>query len=155
MKFHFFSTYKIHIFLVLMLLILVSWYNNNKNIDLQTVPTIAEVNSYFKNQHLLITYREGEVIYGTYYFLEIHYCLSGQYGLYGRSVKQTVLGNEQRNSWQEFGNWKVIEYNGAVGIYYKSNVGKINFVPIYRSTNGNLYINQNVSIVKQGAAICR
>jgi hypothetical protein len=127
-------------------------YSITKNMNAQNSPTVEEVNKFFNNQNILITYREGEVIYGTYYFLEIHYCLSG---LYGRSVKQTVLGNEQRNSWQEFGNWKVIERDGTVGVYYNTINGVENFVPIYRLANGDLFINQGISITKQGNAICR
>ncbi len=53
----------------------------------QSIPTVAEVNKLISNNHLLVTYREGEVLYGTYYFIEIHYCPQG-YGLYGRTVKK-------------------------------------------------------------------
>lgn len=125
-----------------------------QNIHAQSIPTVAEVNSFINNTHLLVTYREGEVVYGTYYFIEIHYCPSGGYGLYGKSVKKTVLGNEQRNNWQEFGNWKVVEYNGNVGVYYKTTVGEEKFVPVYRLPNGDLTTGAGVSIIKQGQAIC-
>ncbi len=124
------------------------------SIEAQSNATVEEVQNFFNNQNILITYREGEVIYGTYNFLEIHYCPSGQYGLYGNSVKKTVLGNEQRNNWQEFGNWKVISQNGLVGIYYNTTAGAQNFVPIYRFANGDFYIGEGISIVKQGTAIC-
>ena len=125
-----------------------------QNTNAQSIPTVAEVNSFINNSNLLVTYREGEAVYGTYYFIEIHYCPSGGYGLYGKSVKQTVLGNEQRNNWQEFGNWKVVEYNGNTGVYYKSTTGQEQFVPVYRFPNGNLSTGEGVSIVKQGEAIC-
>lgn len=129
--------------------------NGTLNEDvMQTQPTKEEVFNFFNNQKILITYREGEVIYGTYYFLEIHYCPKGQYGLYGSTVKKTVLGNEQRNSWQEYGHWKVVEHNGLVGVYYKTLVGVENFVPIYRLNNGDFFIKEGISIVKQGPAIC-
>jgi len=120
----------------------------------QTVPSVDEVFQFFNNKNLLITSREGEVLYGTYYFLEIHFCPSGQYGLYGRSVKQTVLGNEQRSNWQEFGNWKIIRQNGLVGIRYISNQGGQSFYPIYRQNNGALSAGEGVSVVNQGSAIC-
>jgi len=112
------------------------------------------VQYFFNNQNILITYREGEVIYGTYYFIEIHYCPGGQYGLYGNSVKQTVLGNEQRGNWQEFGTWKVTAQDGAVGIYYVTTEGVQQFVPIYKLSNGDLFVREGVTIVKQGQAIC-
>lgn len=123
------------------------------NSSAQSIPTVAEVNKFIKNNHLLVTYREGEVLYGTYYFIEIHYCPQG-YGLYGRTVKKTVLGNEQRSNWQEFGTWKVIEYNGNTGVYYKPTTAQENFVPVYRLANGNLTTGEGVTIVKQGPAVC-
>jgi hypothetical protein len=120
----------------------------------QTIPSVEEVQYFFNNQNIMITYREGEVIYGTYYFIEIHYCPGGQYGLYGNSVKQTVLGNEQRGNWQEFGTWQVTEQAEAVGIYYVTTEGVQQFVPIYKLANGDIFVKEGVSIVKQGQAIC-
>jgi len=120
----------------------------------QTIPSVEEVQYFFNNQNIMITYREGEVLYGTYYFIEIHYCPGGQYGLYGSSVKQTVLGNEQRGNWQEFGAWQVTEQGGAVGIYYVTTEGAQQFVPIYKLADGDLFVREGVTIVKQGQAIC-
>jgi len=141
-------------FHLLMTLILTFSFIFIQNTSAQSIPTVAEVNDFINNNHFLITYREGEVVYGTYYFIEIHYCSSGLYGLYGKSVKQTVMGNEQHNNWQEYGNWKVIDYNGTVGVYYKTATAQEKFVPVYRLPNGNLSIGEGVSIVKQGKAIC-
>jgi hypothetical protein len=120
----------------------------------QAIPTVAEVNKFVSNNNILVTYREGEVVYGTYYFIEIHYCPSGYYGLYGKSVKKTVLGNEQISNWQEFGRWKVIRQNENVGVYYKTTTGQEKFFPIYRLPNGNLSLGEGTSIVRQGPAIC-
>lgn len=119
----------------------------------QSIPSIEEVQNFFNNQNILISYREGEVIYGTYYFMEIHYCPTGQYGLYGNTVKQTVLGNEQRSNWQEFGTWQITSQNGQVGIYYVTQSSQ-QFVPIYKLANGDFFVREGVSIVKQGPAIC-
>ncbi len=120
----------------------------------QTTPTYEEVQYFFNNQNILLTYREGEVIYGTYYFIEIHYCPNGQYGLYGNSVKKTVLGNEQRSNWQEFGTWKVMNQDGYVGLYYEATSGEQQFVPIYKLNNGDLFISEGTTIVNQGQADC-
>ena len=141
-------------FHLLMALMLTFSFIFTQNTNTQSIPTVAEVNDFINNNHFLITYREGEVVYGTYYFIEIHYCSSGLYGLYGKSVKQTVMGNEQHNNWQEYGNWKVIDYSGTVGVYYKTTTAQEKFVPVYRLPNGNLSIGEGVSIVKQGKAIC-
>ena len=119
----------------------------------QSNPTVKEVENFFSNSNILLTYREGGAVYGTYYTLEIHYCPNG-YGLYGSSSKQTVMGNYQNDNWQEFGTWKVMEQGGAVGLYYQPQYGQANFVPIYKLPNGNLFIREGLSIVKQGQAIC-
>lgn len=120
----------------------------------QTIPTEAQVNKFINNNHFLVSYREGEVVYGTYYFIDIHYCPSGYYGLYGKSVKKTVLGNEQRNNWQEFGTWKVVKYKGNIGLYYLTTTRQEKFFPVYLLPNGNLSLGEGVSIVLQGKAIC-
>ena len=122
-------------------------------LNTQNIPTVEEVQNFFSNSNILITYREGGPIYGTFYFIEIHYCPQG-YGLYGKSIKKTVIGNEQHNNWQEFGTWQVTEQNGLAGIYYVSNEGEQQFVPIYKYANGNLFINESTTIVHQGQAIC-
>ncbi|MBT8261565.1 MAG: hypothetical protein KJO05_02005 [Bacteroidia bacterium] len=123
--------------------------------EAQTNPSVEELHNFFNGQQLLITYREGEVLYGTYYFLEIHYCPNGYYGLYGNTVKRTVLDNEQRSNWQEFGTWKITTQNGLNGIYYAATNGGQQFYPMYKLQNGDMFISEGISIVNQGAAICR
>lgn len=126
----------------------------SSDLNAQNIPTVEEVNNFFMNQQMLITSREGGPIYGTFYFLEIHYCPQG-YGLYGRSSKQTVMGNYQTNNWQEFGTWKVIEQNGLVGLFYTVNsTGAQNFVPVYKLNDGSFSIGEGYTIVHQGQAIC-
>ncbi len=127
---------------------------NFNNLNAQNVPTVNELNSYLKNQKFLVSYREGGVVYGTYYFLEIHYCPNGTYGLYGRSIKKTVLDNEQRNNWKEFGAWKVVSNRNLTGIQYVTNKGLQNFVPIYKLSDGSYYISEGISITRQGLASC-
>ncbi len=121
----------------------------------QTNPSIDELHDFFNNQQLLLTYREGEVLYGTYYFIEIHYCANGYYGLYGHTVKQTVLGNEQKSNWKEYGTWKIINQGGINGIFCQATTGNIQFYPIYKLANGVFFVKEGVSIVKKGLAICQ
>ena len=121
----------------------------------QENPTIEELHRFFNDQNLLITYREGEAVYGTYYFIEVHYCANGYYGLYGHTVKRTVMGNEQKSNWQEFGQWKVINRNGENGIFYAATNGKQQFYPLYKLPNGDIFIKEGVTIVNQGKAICQ
>lgn len=82
---------------ILIVGVLCMLYLNPQTMDAQTNPSIETLQNFFNGQQLLLTYREGEVVYGTYYFLEVHYCPNGYYGLYGNTVKQTVLGNEQKS----------------------------------------------------------
>ena len=124
-------------------------------LNAQVNPSVNELNNYFNNQRLLLTYREGEVLLGTYYFIEIHYCPNGYYGLYGNTVKRTVLGNEQKSNWQEYGTWKITNQNGINGIYYLANNGNQKFYPLYKLANGDLFISEGVTIVKKGLAICQ
>ena len=119
----------------------------------QSVPTVAEVEQFFSNSNILISYRDGGPIYGTFYVIEIHYCPNG-YGLYGSTSKQTVMGNYQKSNWQEFGTWKVVEQSGAVGLYYSPVQGQPNFVPVYKLADGSFFIREGLTIVKQGQAIC-
>ncbi|NJO90959.1 MAG: hypothetical protein HC831_19850 [Chloroflexia bacterium] len=120
----------------------------------QTLPTVAEVKQFLNSKNLLISYREGGAVYGTYYFMDIHYCPSGNYWLKGKSVKQTVMGNEQHNNWQEYGTLKVVEYQGKVGVHYLNANGQQSFTPVYRQTNGRYFIGEGVSYTIQGAAVC-
>lgn len=141
-------------FRVLLAIIFSSSILVSQNTFAQSSPTITEVHNFLNGKRFLVTYREGGVAYGTYYFTEIHYCRSGNYGLVGKSVKKTVLGNEQNNNWQEAGIWKIINYNNSVGIYYKTNMGQVKFFPAYRSRNGGLSFGEGVSVVLQGKANC-
>ncbi|WP_299554489.1 hypothetical protein [Seonamhaeicola sp.] len=124
-------------------------------LNAQVNPSVDELHRFFNNQQLLITYREGEVLYGTYYFLEVHYCPNGYYGLYGNTVKRTVLGNEQKSNWQEYGSWKITTQNGVNGIFYAATNGNRQFYPLYKLANGDLFIREGVTIVKKGTAICQ
>ena len=128
---------------------------STQTIEAQTNPTLDELQQFFNGEQLLITYREGEVLYGTYYFLEVHYCPNGYYGLYGNTVKRTVLDNEQRSNWQEYGTWKVMNKNGVNGIHYAATTGSQQFYPIYRLQNGDMFISEGITIVKEGKAICQ
>ena len=126
---------------------------NSVNLNAQDNPSLEELHNFYNNQQLEVTWREGEVIYGTYYFLEIHYCPDGYYGLYGNSVKKTVLGNEQRSNWKEFGTWEITSQNNINGILYSSTTGNQNFYPLYKNDNGQLYYDK-MTISNRGLAIC-
>ena len=125
----------------------------SNTLNAQDNPSLEKLHKFYNNQKLEVTWRDGIVIYGTYYFLEVHYCPDGYYGLYGNSLKKTVLGNEQRSNWQEFGTWQITTQNNINGILYSSTSGNQNFYPLYKNDYGQLYYG-NMTISNRGLAIC-
>jgi hypothetical protein len=116
---------------------------------------VQHVKRYISGQKTLVTYREGGPIYGTYFFLEVHFCASGRYVSFGQSRKQTVLGNEQVNNWRDNGRWDVLPFRGQVGLVYFSTSGKRDFVPMHIQPNGRISTVGGASILLQGRAQCR
>jgi len=113
------------------------------------------VKGYLSGQHVMVTYRQGGPVYGTYFFLQVHLCPSGRYMTFGQSRKQTVLGNEQVSNWRDQGQWDVGIYAGQLGIQYVSASGQANFVPVRIAQDGSIWAGNGVSVVRQGPAQCR
>ena len=123
--------------------------------DAQTDQQIQETKRSLIGQRALVSYREGGAVYGTYYFLDIHLCRSGQYLLFGQSRKQTVLNNHQVNNWRDAGKWDVLARQGQVGLLYVSTAGAREFVPLRLQPDGSIRANEGVSVSPKGAAQCR
>ena len=140
---------------IIIWLFLILGMSGSTTLYAQVNPSISELQHYFNNEQLLLTYREGEVLYGTYYFIEIHYCPNGYYGLYGNTIKKTVLGNEQRSNWQEYGTWKITNQQGVNGILYTTTLGHSRFYKLFKLSNGDLFVGHGITVVKKGRAICR
>lgn len=75
--------------------------------------------------------------------------------LVGQSRKQTVLGNEQVNNWEDSGVWDVIKLQGQVALQYRSRSGAGHVIPVHILPDGRLRIPDGISIQKQGKAQCR
>ena len=125
-----------------------------QSLHAQSPVSETELQEFLNGQKLLITYREGEVVYGTYYFIEVHYCPNGYYGLYASTIKRTVMGQEQKGGWQEYGQWKVMTQEGQTGLHYTTTMGVQRFVPFYKLANGDMFVADGITLVKQGVAIC-
>ena len=121
----------------------------------QTDPQVQHLKQYLNGQKILLSSRKGGPIYGTFYFEEIHFCPSGQYMLFGQSRKQTVLGNEQVNNWEDCGIWNVIHVQGQVALQYRSRSGTGNIIPIHFLPDGRIQIPDGISLQKPGGAQCR
>src|ERR1700739_3844837 len=76
--------------------------------------------AFFAGRHLLVTYREGGALYGTFFFLNVHFCRSGHYMTFGQSRRHTILDNEQINNFSDQGLWDIATFNGQLVLKYSS-----------------------------------
>src|SRR5215471_11996466 len=112
--------------------------------------------NYLGGQKFLVTYRQGGPVYGTYFFLEVDLCRSGNYITYGRSRKQNVVFDrtEQVHTWTDRGRWNTGYYSGQLGIQYVSMSGQVSVYPIRIGPNGEVHTNNGLIVVRKGAAEC-
>jgi len=117
---------------------------------------VDQVEQALNGQKILYSWREGEAVYGTYFFETVHYCDMNYYILYGQSERTTILDNVQRNSWQAEGQWDVTRNQGQLGVHYQPRSGQDSFIPFDIQRDGRIYVDiANVSITHQGQAECR
>lgn len=102
---------------------------------------------------ILFSWREGEAVYGTYFFEQVHFCDSDDYLLFGYSERNTVLDNIQRNRWQDEGRWELRREQGQLGVYLQPDSAQGYFVPLRFDNNGRL-VNPYVSVSQEGHATC-
>ena len=110
--------------------------------------------NYLSGRHVLISRRDGEAVYGTYYFFHTHYCSSGRYVVYASSVKQSVLGGEIRQRWEVRGTWKVVTQKGQEGVFYQDTDGGTDFLSLRMQPDGSVYIRDGINFAPQGRAEC-
>jgi hypothetical protein len=110
---------------------------------------------FFRGQKLLVTYRDGGPLYGTFFFLNVHFCPSGRYMTTGQSRRHTVLDNEQISNFSDRGSWDITTFEGQLVLRYVSDSGQANALPVHRLPNGSISVGEGISLVKQGVAQCR
>jgi len=110
--------------------------------------------NYLSGRYVLISRRDGEAVYGTYYFFHTHYCSSGRYLIYANSVKQSVLGGEIRHNWEVRGNWKVVTQQSQEGVFYQDTDGGTDFLPLRMRPDGSVFVREGISFAPQGPARC-
>ena len=111
--------------------------------------------AFFAGKQLLVTYREGGPLYGTFFFLNVHFCRSGHYMTFGESRRHTILDNEQVNKFSDRGLWEIATFQGQVVLKYSSVFGQSNSVPVRVLPTGGVWMGEGVSAVRQGAAQCQ
>jgi hypothetical protein len=114
----------------------------------------AAVRAFFNGQQMLVTYREGGPLYGTFFTLEVHFCRSGRYLTFGESRRQTVLDNEQVNRFSDEGTWEITTFRGQLVLQYVSVSGQPNMVAVNVAPNGRVWLGDGITIVRQGPAQC-
>jgi hypothetical protein len=125
------------------------------SLDAQTRNDVQYIKKYLSGYEFQITYREGGSQYGTYYFLDVHFCSSGQYLSSSQSRKQTVLGNEQANSWNDSGTWDVVLVQGNPALHYRAASGAQDIVPLQVLPDGSIISLSGAFMQRLGKAQCR
>lgn len=131
-------------------------------VQAQTDSETQTLKDYLAGQKFLVTYRQGGPVYGTYFFLTVHLCRSGNYQTFGQSRKQSVLDSrdtglpnaEQVHNWRDRGRWDVIVAAGQIGIQYLSSSGQTSFYPVRVGPNGQVSVGNGMTVVRQGPAQC-
>jgi len=116
--------------------------------------SVAAVEDFFNGQQMLVTYREGGALYGTFFTLQVHFCRSGRYVTFGESRRQTVLDNEQVNRFTDEGTWEITTFRGQLVLQYVSVSGQPNIVAVNVAPNGRVSLGDGITVVRQGLAQC-
>jgi hypothetical protein len=114
----------------------------------------AAIKDFFNGQQMLVTYREGGALYGTYFTLQVHFCRSGRYLTFGESRRQTVLDNEQVNRFTDEGTWEITPLLGRLVLKYVSVSGQPNAVVVNVAPNGRVSLGDGITVIRQGLAQC-
>jgi hypothetical protein len=115
----------------------------------------STIKDFFNGQQMLVTYREGGPVYGTFFTLRVHFCRSGRYMTFGESRKHTVLDNEQVNRFTDEGTWEITTIAGQSVLRYLSVSGQPNPVAVNVAPNGRVSLGDgSITVVKQGLAQC-
>ncbi len=113
------------------------------------------IRDFFSGQQMLVTYREGGPVYGTFYTLQVHFCRSGRYMTFGESRRHTVLDNEQVSRITDEGTWEIVTVGGHDVLRYLSASGQANGVAINVAANGRITLGDgSITVIKQGLAQC-
>jgi hypothetical protein len=118
-------------------------------------PPEATVRDFFNGQQMLVTYREGGPLYGTFFTLQVHFCRTGRYITFGESRRHTVLDNEQVSRFTDEGTWEVTTIRGQMVLRYLSISGQPNMVAINIAPNGRVTLGDgSITAIRQGVAQC-
>ncbi len=123
----------------------------------QSATQRQSLRDYLAGQKFAVTYRQGGPLYGTYFFLTVNLCRSGDYITFGQSRKQSVLDShgEQVHNWRDQGHWSVTAIGGQLGIQYLSFTGQSSFYPVSVGPNGKISTGNDMTVIREGPAQCQ
>jgi hypothetical protein len=113
------------------------------------------VKSLLSGQTMMVTYRDGGALYGTYYQIYVAFCPSGTYFTKGGSSRTTILNNEERHSFSDQGKWSVAPLGQVVVVQYRSASGQVTAFPVHLLSNGGLWAGNGITVVPQGPTPCK
>jgi hypothetical protein len=113
------------------------------------------VRSLLSGRTMMVTYRDGGPIYGTYQQIYVSFCPSGSYFSHGGSSPTTILENQERRSFSDQGTWSVSELGNLVVVQYRSVSGQATAFLVHLLPNGRIWAGTGITVIPQGPAPCR
>jgi hypothetical protein len=140
---------------IILLLILGLFFSPSTTAFAQPDGQVEALKVALVGQRMLITYREGGALYGTYYFLDVQFCRTGKYITSAQSHKTTVMDNDQSNNWTEIGRWDILSYQNQPVLRYVTLQGKMNFVPARLLQDGEIWLGDGVTVRHLSTTACK
>jgi hypothetical protein len=112
------------------------------------------VRSLLSGRTMMVTYRDGGPIYGTYQQISVSFCPSGSYFSQGGSSRTTILENQDRRSFSDQGTWSVSELANLVEVQYRSVSGPVTAFLVHLLPDGRIWAGTGITVVPQGPAAC-
>jgi hypothetical protein len=104
---------------------------------------------------MMVTYRDGGPIYGTYQQIYVSFCPSGNYFSQGGSSRTSILKNQEGRSVSDQGTWSVSELGNLVAVQYRSLSGQVTAFLVNLRPNGRIWAGTGITVIPVGPAPCR
>ena len=112
------------------------------------------VRSLLSGRTMLVTYRDGGPISGTYQQIYVSFCPSGSYFSQGGSSRTTILENQDRRSFSDQGTWSVSELGNLVVVRYRSLSGQVTAFLVHLLPDGRIWAGAGITVIPVGPATC-
>ena len=113
------------------------------------------VRSLLSGRTMMVTYRDGGPISGTYQQVYVWFCPSGSYFSQGGSSRTTIVEDQDRRSFSDQGTWSVSELGNLVVVQSRSVSGQVTALLVHLLPNGRIWAGTGISVSPMGPAPCR